>query len=133
MNERDLEKLSKAELIKMVEKLQKKARKPKIVIADDDHRPVPAPRTNKAVERPIPKSHKSVKRMVNECEDLILPSPQQFRDGYKPIPAPRPVQRPVPAPRPVKRPVPLRDPKTGSFIKKNIKDAQAPVQLQKTN
>ena len=35
MNEIDLDKLSKAELIKMVEKLQNKARKPKIV--DDDN------------------------------------------------------------------------------------------------
>ena len=31
--------------------------------------------------------------MVNENEDLILPSPPQFRDGYKPV------QEPVPAPR----------------------------------
>ena len=38
MNERDLEKLSKAELIRMVQKLQKKAKKPKIVIADDKFR-----------------------------------------------------------------------------------------------
>ena len=36
MNKKDLEKLSKAELIKMVEKLQNKARKPKIAIVDDD-------------------------------------------------------------------------------------------------
>ena len=41
MNERDLENLSKAELIKMVEKLQKKAKRPKIVIVDDDYRQVP--------------------------------------------------------------------------------------------
>ena len=37
MNERDLEKLSKAELIKMVKKLQKEAKKPKIVMVDDDY------------------------------------------------------------------------------------------------
>ena len=36
MTERDLEELSKVELIKIVEKLQKKARKPKIVIVDND-------------------------------------------------------------------------------------------------
>ena len=41
MNERDLEKLSKAELIKMVEKLQNKARKPKTAIVDDDNGQVP--------------------------------------------------------------------------------------------
>ena len=39
VNESDLEKLSKAELIKMVEKLQK----PKIVIVDDDNGQVPQP------------------------------------------------------------------------------------------
>ena len=38
MKERDLEKLSKTELIKMVEKLQKKARKPKTAIVDDDYK-----------------------------------------------------------------------------------------------
>ena len=43
LNERDLEKLSKAELIKMVEKLQNKARKPKIAIADDNNRQIPPP------------------------------------------------------------------------------------------
>ena len=43
MNERDLEKLSKAELIKMVEKLQKKARKPKIAMVDDDHKQASLP------------------------------------------------------------------------------------------
>ena len=41
MNMNDLEKLSKAELIKMVEKLQNKARKPKIAIVDDDKGTVP--------------------------------------------------------------------------------------------
>ena len=33
--------------------------------------------------------------MVNDYEDIIQP-PEQFRDGYKPIPAPR---KPVPKPR----------------------------------
>ena len=37
MNERDLEKLSKAELIKMVEKLQNKAGTPKIAIVEDNN------------------------------------------------------------------------------------------------
>ena len=35
MNERNLKRLSEAELINMVEKLQNKARKPKIAIVDD--------------------------------------------------------------------------------------------------
>ena len=98
MNKRNLEKLSKAELIKMAKKLQKKAKKPKIVIVDDDYRPVlpprtykpiPAPSANETIKKPVPKPSTSVKQMVNEHEDLILPPPPQFRDGYKPVPAPR--------------------------------------------
>ena len=108
MNKRDLEKLSKAEFIKMVKKLQKKAKKPKIVIVDDDYKPVPPPRTykpipapstNKTIKKPIPEPSKSVKQMVNEYEDLILPPPPQFRDEYKPVPAPRTnetIKKPVP-------------------------------------
>ena len=43
MNERNLEKLSKAELLKMVEKLRNKARKPKNAIVDGNNRQVPRP------------------------------------------------------------------------------------------
>ena len=52
MNKRDLKKLSKAELIKMVKKLQKKPKKLKIVIVDDDYRPVLPPRTYKPIPAP---------------------------------------------------------------------------------
>ena len=81
MNKRDLEKLSKAELIKMVKKLQKKAKKPKTAIVDDDYRPVlppraykpiPAPSANEKIKKLVPKPSKSVKQIVNEYEDLIL-------------------------------------------------------------
>ena len=108
MNKRDLEKLRKAELIKMVKKLQKKAKKPKTVIVDDDYRPVPppgtykpipAPSANETIQKPVPKPRKSVKQMVNEYKDLILAPPPQFRDGYKPVPAPRTnetIKKPVP-------------------------------------
>ena len=87
LNKRDLEKLSKAELIKMVKKLQKKAKKSKIVIVDDDYRPVPPPRTykpipapsaNETIKKPVPKPSKSVKQTVNEYEDLILPPPHRL-------------------------------------------------------
>ena len=57
MKEGDLEKLSKAELIKMIEKLQKK---PKIVIVDGDHRQVPPPRTYKPV--PAPSANETIKK-----------------------------------------------------------------------
>ena len=103
MNKRDLEKLTKEELIEL---LLKKEKKPKVVIVDtkrtrvyrpqplqevlkrisvpeqfrDDYKPTPAPRTGKwAVPR------KSVKQMAED----IIPPPEQFRDDYKATPAPR--------------------------------------------
>ena len=99
MNNSDLKKLSKSELIKLL--LKQNARKPiKIEIMDD--KPVPKPR------RPVPTPRKSVKDMVKEYEDNIISPPPQFRDDHKPIPLPRtkkPSQAPIPAPR-TKKPVP---------------------------
>ena len=51
---------------------------------------------------------KSVKDMVQQYEDNIISPPPEFRDDYKPIPAPRtkkPLQAPIPTPR-TKKPVP---------------------------
>ena len=61
MNERDLEKLSKVDLIKMVQKLQKKARKPKIAIADNNYKQVPQPiaKSQKAPRRIPPRDPKT--------------------------------------------------------------------------
>ena len=99
MNNSDLKKLSKSELIKLL--LKQNARKPiKIEIMDD--KPVPKPR------RPVPTPRKSVKDMVKEYEDNIISPPPQFRDDHKPIPLPRtkkPSQAPIPAPK-TKKPVP---------------------------
>jgi len=63
-------------------------------------------------EKPIPKPRKGVIQMVWEYENLIIPPPPEFRDGYiggqmpvpkprtiKPVPAVRTKQPPVPAPR----------------------------------
>ena len=83
MNKSDLKKLSKSELIKLLLKQDKK--------------PVPAPRTVKPI-RPIPKPRESVNQMVRDYENNIILPPLEFRDGYKPVPAPR-TKRPVPAPR----------------------------------
>ena len=48
--------------------------------------------------RPILAPRKSVKQMVQEYENNIIPPPPEFRD--KPIPTPRTKkQKPVPAPR----------------------------------
>ena len=52
---------------------------------------------------PIPKPRKSVKQMVNHSEDNIIEPPLEFRDDYKPIPAPRTkkqvIKKPVQLPR----------------------------------
>ena len=98
MNKSFLEKLSKSELIELL--LQKNE------IIDDKPRPVPTPR------RPVPTPRKSVKDMVQQYEDNIISPPPEFRDDYKPIPAPRtkkPLQAPIPTPRtkkPSEKPVP---------------------------
>ena len=88
MNNSNLKKLSKSELIKLLLKLN--ARKPM------DNEPVTKPR------RPIPTPRKSVKDLVKEYEDNIISPPPQFRDDHKPIPLPRTKkisQAPIPAPR----------------------------------
>ena len=86
MNKRDLEKLSKSELIKLIIKQNTK--------------PVPAPRTK---TRPIPKPRKSVKELVDYFERQRLPAPpsewlQEIERLNRPVPAPR-SKKPVPAPR----------------------------------
>ena len=53
---------------------------------------VPKPR------RPVPTPRKSVKSMVQQYEDNVISPPPQFRDDYKPIPAPR-TKKPVPEKR----------------------------------
>ena len=92
MNKTSLKKLSKSELINL---LLKQEKKPKIII-EDDTKPVPARK------RPIPTPRKSVKDMVQQYEDNIISPPPEFRDDYKPIPAPRTkktLKAPIPTPR----------------------------------
>ena len=86
MNKRDLKKLTKAQLIRLL--LKQQAQKPS----------------------------NSVKQMVKGHEDIIQP-PEQFRDGYKPIPKPRtarPLQmqnaRRPPKPKRPPPPPPKREP-----------------------
>ena len=101
MEKKDLEKLSKAELIKLLLKQEKK--KSEIIVVDDT-KPTPPPRTGKWENvKPKPVPRKSVKQMVKEYEDIIQPL-EQFRDGYKPIPKPR-TDRPLQMRRPPK-PIP---------------------------
>ena len=90
MDKKNLEKLSKSELIELLLKQQK----PKIIV-EDATKPVPAPRT-----------YKSVKDMVQQYEDNIIQPPSEFREDYKPIPKQRTKktsQAPIPTPRTEKR------------------------------
>ena len=102
MNKKELKKLSKSQLINLLMKLEKK--KPEVIIVDDT-KPVPAPRNfiippppEFRNRRPIPKPRKSVKSMIDAYENNIILPPLEFRDDYKPVPAPR-TKKPVPAPR----------------------------------
>ena len=91
MDKKNLKKLSKSDLINLL----LKQHKPKINI-EDDTKPVTARK------RPVPTPRKSVKDMVQQYEDNIIIPPPEFRNDYKPIPAPRtkkPSQAPIPTPR----------------------------------
>ena len=83
MNETDLAKLSKTDLIKLI--LSLKADQPRI------YKPRP----------PKPTPRRSVRDMVQDYEDNIILPPPEFRDDYKPVPMPRTIKsvKPTPAPR----------------------------------
>ena len=76
----NLENLSKLELINLVNSVSKQ-QKLKIIV-EDKTKPSPKPM------RPVPTPRKSVKAMVQQYEDNVISPPPQFRDDYKPIPAP---------------------------------------------
>ena len=121
MNESDLEKLSKSELIKLIIKQNTK--------------PVPAPRTK---TRPISKPRKSVKELVDYFERQRLPAPpsewlQEIEQLNRPVPAPRTKKRPVPLPRTI---IQETNKALKGFTKSyeiNIKNSKDPLmQLQNT-
>ena len=85
MNKRDLNKLSKSEIIKLVLNLYKK-------LDENNIPPPPEFRDNYKPRRPIPTPRKSVKQFVKEYEENNIPPPPEFRDNYKP-------RRPIPTPR----------------------------------
>ena len=96
MDKKNLENLSKSELINLL--LQQYKSK---IVVEDDTKPV------QARKRPVPTPRKSVKDMVQQYEDNIIIQPSE-----KPIPAPRtkkPLQAPIPTPKtkkPSEKPVP---------------------------
>ena len=126
MDKASLKKLSKSELIKLLLKQEKK--KPEIIVVDDT-KPVPAQR------RPIPAPRKSVKDMVKKYEENIILPPPEFRDNYKPIPAPRTKKprRPIPTPRTI---IKQTDNALKGFAKSyeiNIRNNRDPlIQMQNT-
>ena len=105
MNKRDLKKLTKKQLIKLL--LKQQAQKPRNSVNEnediiqppeqfrDTYKPIPPPRTGKWESvKPKPVLRKSVKQMVNEYEHIILPAPKQFRDR-----PPKPTRKPPPVPK----------------------------------
>ena len=88
MDKASLKKLSKSELIKL---LLKQSKDVESNVQENIKR-----------RRPIPTPRKSVKDMVKRYEENIILPPLEFRDDYKPIPAPRTkklLDKPVPTPR----------------------------------
>ena len=117
MDKKNLENLSKSDLINLLLKQQKSKN-----VTDDTQ---PSPKTR----RPVPTLRKSVKDMVQQYEENIISPPLEFRDDFKPIPAPRtkkPLQAPIPAPRTIK---PLQAPIPAP---RTIKPLQAPIPAPRT-
>ena len=84
MNKKDLKRLSKSQLIKLL--LKQEAKKPSYSVNEHEEiiKPVPPPRTGKWESiKPKPVPRKSVN------EDIILPLPEQFRDR-----PPKPTRKP---------------------------------------
>ena len=80
MNESSLRNFSKTQLINLL--LKQNAEIKALQQANQQqHQPTP-------IQKPIPTPHKSVKQMIQEYEDNIIPPPLEFRDDYKPIPKP---------------------------------------------
>ena len=112
MEKKDLKKLTKGQLIKLLlNKVSNHDNGPFKNEVAQRIKPTPPPRTGKWENvKPKPVPRKSVKQMVKEYEDIIQP-PEQFRDGYKPIPKPRtdrPLQMRRP-PKPTRAPPPPND------------------------
>ena len=83
MNERDLKKLSKSQLIKML--LKQNDKKPKIIVVDDT-KPVPTPRTYKS-RPPVPTPRNKVNQLVQFFENKPTPPPRTGKwENVKPKP-----------------------------------------------
>ena len=90
MEKKDLKKLTKRQLIKLI---LKKINSHEDLLDNDPFMDEVAQEPAKSIKPPRTGKWKSVKPKPIPCksvnEDLILPPPEQFQDGYKPIPKPR--------------------------------------------
>ena len=124
MEKKDLKKLTKGQLIKLLLKnvnnhedlLDKDPFKNEVTQEPTKHiKPTPPSRTGK---------WESVSRKsVNE--DLILPPPEQFQDGYKPIPKSR-TDRPLKIQNARRPPKPTRKPPPVPQVEENITNVPVP-------
>ena len=86
MNKRDLKKLTKGQLIKLLLKQEKK--KPKVVIVDDTKPTRPTPRTYKS-RPPVPTARNKVNQLVQFFENKPTPPPRTGKwVNVKPKPVP---------------------------------------------
>ena len=136
MEKKDLKKLTKGQLIKLL--LKQQAQKPRNSVNEhediiqqpeqfrDTYKPIPPPRTGKWESvKPKPVPRKSVKKMVKEYEDIIQP-PEQFRDTYKPIPKPRTDDRPLQMQNARRPPKPTRKPPPVPQVEEHITNVLVP-------
>ena len=95
MEKKDLKKLTKGQLIKLLlkQKKSKKVSNHEDLLNNDPFIDEVAQEPAKCIKPQRTGKWESVKPKPVPCksvnEDLILPPPEQFRDGYKPIPKPR--------------------------------------------
>ena len=108
MNKKDLKRISKSQLIKLL--LKQEAQKPSNSVNEHEEiiKPIPPPRTGKwesIKSKPIPRES------VNEdlIKQSLITTPEQFQDGYKPIPKPR-TDRPLQMQNARRPPKPTRKP-----------------------
>ena len=102
MEKKDLKKLTKGQLIKLL--LKKVSNHEDLLDNDPFKDEVAQEPAKRIISPPSPRTGKweSVKPKPIPCKsvngDLILPPPEQFQDGYKPIPKPR-TDRPLQIPK----------------------------------
>lgn len=84
MNQANLKKMTKSQLIELLLKNQQK--------------PIPKPRIQS--KRPVAIPRRRVKQIVKDYEQNVITSDVKSKDDYKPVPKPRTIKsKPIPTPR----------------------------------